>query len=202
MIAIIAGTVVSRSVTHVEVQTSGGVAYDIAIPLALFEQLPADGEPVTIHTHLAVREDAWELYGFASRHERAVFRRLLSAKGVGPALALGIISAIGGDRVVQALRQKDIATLVRVPRVGRKKAEQIVLDLADKMDDLAGGDVGSVVPGGASSARSSSGPVSDAVRALVALGYPEADAHDAVRSAGVQGDVAATVRAALAVLND
>lgn len=202
MIAIIAGTVVSRSVTHVEVQTPGGVAYDIAIPLALFEQLPADGEPVTIHTHLAVREDAWELYGFSSRHERAVFRRLLSAKGVGPALALGIISAIGADRVVQALRQKDIATLVRVPRVGRKKAEQIVLDLADKMDDLAGGDVGSVVPGGASSARSSSGPVSDAVRALVALGYPEADAYDAVRSAGVQGDVAATVRAALAVLND
>lgn len=201
MIAIIAGTVVSRSVTHVEVLTPGGVAYDIAIPLALFEQLPADGEPVTIHTHLAVREDAWELYGFASRHERAVFRRLLSAKGVGPALALGIISAIGADRVVQALRHKDIATLVRVPRVGRKKAEQIVLDLADKMDDLAG-DAGAVVAGGVAPARSSSGPVSDAVRALVALGYPEADAHDAVRSAGVQGDVAATVRAALAVLND
>jgi Holliday junction DNA helicase RuvA len=202
VIAIISGTVVSRSVTHVEVLTAGGVGYDIAIPLALFEQLPADGEPITVHTHLAVREDVWELYGFSSRYERAVFRRLLSAKGVGPALALGIISAIGAERVVHALRQKDIGTLVRVPRVGRKKAEQIVLDLADKMDDLAIGAQGTVPTGSASTTRSGGAPVTDAVRALVALGYPEADAHDAVRSAGVQGDVAATVRAALALLND
>jgi Holliday junction DNA helicase RuvA len=198
MIASVTGRLVSRRVDLVELETSGGLGYEVHIPLSVFEQLPADGERLTLHTHLAVREDAWELYGFGSRFERSVFRRLLSAKGVGPALALGILSAIGAERVVEALRDRDVNTLVRAPRVGRKKAEQIVLDLADKVDDLAApgassghGRGGAVAGGGAS----------DAVRALVALGYPDAEAREAVRSAGVAGDVAATVRAALASLN-
>ena len=198
MIASLTGTLVSRGVSLVELETSGGTGYEVHIPLSVFEQLPDEGATLTLYTHLAVREDAWELYGFGSRFERAVFRRLLSAKGVGPALALGILSAIGAEGVVEALRERDVNTLVRAPRVGRKKAEQIVLDLADKIDDLA---APTASPARGRAPAGKGGSASDAERALVALGYPEAEARDAVREAGVAGDVAATVRAALGVLN-
>jgi holliday junction DNA helicase RuvA len=197
MIALLTGRLVSRSVSMVEIETNGGVGYEVHIPLSAFEALPAEGKTLTLHTHLTVREDAWELYGFVSRFERSVFRRLLSAKGVGPALALGILSTLGAETVVEALRSRDLDTLVRAPRVGRKKAEQIVLDLAEKVDDLAA----PIAAGGAARRGTRGGANSDAVRALVALGYGEAEAQGAVREAGVAGDVAATVRAALAVLN-
>lgn len=196
MISQIAGTLVHRALDRVEIMTAGGVAYECHIPLSVFESLPAEGKPVTLYTHLAVREDAWQLYGFDSAYERSVFQRLLVAKGVGPALALGILSSLTAERVVRALREKDILTLTRVPRVGRKKAEQIILDLADKIDAV----------GSAPSASGSAGvsPVSDdAVRALVALGYSQVDADRAVRSVvegGATGDVSVVVRAALAKL--
>lgn len=176
--------------------TASGVAYECHIPLSVFESLPDEGQPVTLFTHLSVREDAWQLYGFDSAYERSVFQRLLVAKGVGPALALGILSSLTAERVVRALREKDVLTLMRVPRVGRKKAEQIILDLADKIDAV----------GNAPSATGASGasPVSDdAVRALVALGYAQIDADRAVRwvvEAGSGGDVSVVVRAALAKL--
>jgi Holliday junction DNA helicase RuvA len=197
MIALVTGRLVSRSVSLVEIATSGGVGYEVHIPLSVFEQLPADDAVLTLYTHYVVREDARELYGFVSRFERAVFRRLLSAKGVGPALALGIVSAIGAEKVVEALRTRDLNTLVRAPRVGRKKAEQIVLDLAEKVDDLAA----PMATGGRGRAGAGGGANADAVRALVALGYAESEAQAAVREVGGTGDVAAVVRAALALLN-
>ena len=162
MIAQVSGVLITREIDRVEIMTAGGLAYELLIPLSVFESLPALNAGVVLHTHLSVREDAWHLYGFASPHERAVFQKLLVAKGVGPALALGIMSALSADRVVQAIREKDVATLMRVPRVGRKKAEQLILDLADKMDALggtlaAGGKTGVVAPAAGS----------DATRALV-----------------------------------
>ncbi|MBP6775231.1 MAG: Holliday junction branch migration protein RuvA [Gemmatimonadaceae bacterium] len=191
MISQIAGTLVHRELDRVEIMTAGGVAYECHIPLSVFETLPAEGKPVTLFTHLSVREDAWQLYGFDSAYERSVFQRLLIAKGVGPALALGILSSLTAERVVRALREKDITTLMRVPRVGRKKAEQIILDLADKIDAV----------GAAPSSSGASSPASDdAVRALVALGYAQIDADRAVRSAveaGAGGDVSRVVREAL-----
>ena len=128
MIALVSGTLVRRELDRVEILTAGGVGYECLIPLSVFESLPQEGATITLHTHLAVREDAWHLYGFSDRYDRAVFQRLLVAKGVGPALALGILSSLTPERVVRALREKDITTLMRVPRVGRKKAEQIILD--------------------------------------------------------------------------
>jgi Holliday junction DNA helicase RuvA len=195
MIALLTGSLLLKDLDRVEVMTTGGVGYECLIPLSVFETLPAVGDPVTLHTHLVVREDAWLLYGFRTTQERAVFQKLLGAKGVGPALALGILSALTPERVVRALREKDVTTLMRVPRVGRKKAEQILLDLADKMDGLAS------APGGVGSA----GPVGDdAIRALVALGYAQAEADKAVRgvleAGGTGGDVSVVVRAALARL--
>ncbi|MEQ1694083.1 MAG: Holliday junction branch migration protein RuvA [Gemmatimonas sp.] len=196
MISQIAGTIVVRQLDRVEIMTAGGVAYECHIPLSVFETLPALGKPVTLFTHLAVREDAWQLYAFDTAYERSVFQRLLVAKGVGPALALGILSSLTAERVVRALREKDITTLMRVPRVGRKKAEQIILDLADKIDAVG------AAPG-ATGAASASPVADDAVRALVALGYAQADADRAVRAITdtVGGaDVSVMVRAALARL--
>ena len=121
-----------------------------------------------------------------------MFQRLLVAKGVGPALALGILSSLTPERVVRALREKDITTLMRVPRVGRKKAEQIILDLADKMDTVGSAPTAS---GAAAS------PVADdAIRALIALGYNQLEADRAVRGvmdSGGGADVGAVVRGAL-----
>lgn len=176
MISQLFGRLVVREIDHVEIMTEGGVGYEIAIPLSAYEALPKVGETATLHTHLVVREDGWQLYGFATPFERRVFRRVLDAKGVGPALALGMLSALSADRLVRAIREKDIATLQSVPRVGRKKAEQLVLDLADKLDELG---VASV-PGGP---RPEGAGADDAIRALVSLGYTLAEAEKAVRAA-------------------
>ncbi|WP_353266829.1 Holliday junction branch migration protein RuvA [Gemmatimonas sp.] len=195
MISQISGTLISREFDRVEIMTAGGLAYECLIPLSVYEALPAEGKAVTLFTHLSVREDAWQLFGFSHAYERAVFQKLLVAKGVGPSLALGILSALTPERVVRALREKDITTLMRVPRVGRKKAEQIILDLADKIDSVGSGPA----TGGAPST-----PVADdAMRALMALGYNQADADRAVRAVlegGGTADVSSVVRGALAKL--
>jgi holliday junction DNA helicase RuvA len=175
VIAQIAGRLLAKDLDRVEVMTSGGVGYELAIPLSAYEALPRAGEEVTLHTHLVVREDGWLLFGFATMIERRVFQKLLTANGVGPALALGLLSHLSADRLVRALREKDIVTLQSVPRVGRKKAERLVLDLADKLDDLPSETVGGVRPDGAGA--------DDAIRALVSLGYTTADAERAVRAA-------------------
>ncbi len=197
MIAQVTGTIVHRELERVELLTAGGVAYECLIPLGVFEALPRDNGPITLHTHLVVREDAWHLYGFLQPYERAVFQKLLVAKGVGPALALGILSALTPERVVRALRDKDITTLMRVPRVGRKKAEQIILDLADKMDSIGSAPTQAGGVGGGSAMSD------DSVRALVALGYNQAEADRAVRAVmegGSAREVSAIVRAALGML--
>jgi Holliday junction DNA helicase RuvA len=141
----------------------------------VIESIGRIGDRLSLHTHLVVKDDGWQLFGFATLHERRVFQKLLLAKGVGPALALGMLSTLSADRVVRALRDRDIATLQRVPRVGRKKAEQMVLDLADKLDDLGGGAPGAARPDGAGA--------EDAIRALVSLGYSQVDAERAVAAA-------------------
>jgi Holliday junction DNA helicase RuvA len=175
MIAQIAGRLLAKDLDRVEVMTSGGVGYELAIPLGVYETLPRAGEDVMLHTHLVVREDGWLLFGFASAVERRVFQKLLTANGVGPSLALGLLSHLSADRLVRALREKDVTTLQSVPRVGRKKAERLVLDLADKLDDLPTDGVPGVRPEGAGA--------EDAIRALVSLGYTTADAERAVRGA-------------------
>lgn len=178
MISQVAGSLVNKELDRVEVMTSSGVAYELTIPLSTYEALPRKGEACTLHTHLVVKEDGWQLFGFANVFERRVFQRVLDAKGVGPALAIGMLSTLSAERVVRAIREKDIATLQSVPRVGRKKAEQLVLDLAEKMDDLVAGDGrreagdGARIPG-----------AEDAVRALVSLGYSLPDSERAVKAA-------------------
>ncbi len=178
-----------------EIFTSGGVAYELAIPLGVYETLPRIGEETMLHTHLVVRDDAGLLFGFATVHAKRVCPRLLTANGVGPSLALGLLSTLSADRLVRAIREKDIATLQGVPRVGKKKAERLVLDLSDKLDDVAGSPVVSGV-------RAEGAHAEDAIRALVSLGYATVDAEKAVRSVLDTGPVKLSapelIRAALA----
>lgn len=196
MISQVTGTLAAKDLDRAEVMTPGGVAYELLVPLSVYETLPRVGETVTLHTHLVVKEDGWQLFGFGSVYDRKVFQRVLGAKGVGPALALALLSTLTAERVVRAVRDKDIATLQGVPRVGRKKAEQLILDLADKLDDLqAGGPAGGAASLGGASAE-------DAVRALVSLGYGASDAERAVRAAidslGRGAALADLIRTALA----
>ncbi len=187
MIASIRGTLVVRDPTGIVVETAGGTGYLLDIPISVFERLPALGAPVHLYTELVVREDAWSLFGFDSQTERAVFRRLMGASGVGPRLALGILSALGPDRTVRAIRDKDLAALASVSGIGRKKAERIALELGDRLDDLPAADP---VPS----------PSADAVRYVIALGYNAATAETAVRAAldaGTKPETAALVARAL-----
>lgn len=176
MISQISGTLALRELDRVEVLTPGGVGYELLIPLGVYEGLPKVGQAVALHTHLVVKEDGWQLYGFGSAYERRVFQRVLAAKGVGPALALGLLSTLSAERLVRAIREKDIPTLQSVPRVGRKKAEQLILDLADKLDDVQGS-------GGGGGPRPEGAAAEDAIRALVSLGYSSVDAEKGVRAA-------------------
>lgn len=175
MISRISGRLVAKDLDRVEIMTAGGVGYELAIPLSVYETLPKPGEEVTLDTHLVVREDQWLLFGFGNATERRVFQKLLGANGVGPALALGLLSTLTADRLVRAIQDKDIATLQGVPRVGKKKAERLILDLADKLDDVPREITSGLRPEGAGA--------EDAIRGLVSLGYTAADAEKAVRSA-------------------
>ena len=175
MIAAVSGKLVVKELDHVEIMTAGGVGYLLQIPLSVYEALPKLGDTASLHTHLVVKEDGWQLFGFATPFERRVFQRVLGAKGVGPALALGMLSTLSAERVVRAIREKDVATLQSVPRVGRKKAEQLILDLADKLDDVQA----DAAPG---APRPAVAGAEDAIRALVSLGYTTADAEKAVRA--------------------
>lgn len=196
MIVQVAGVLLTKELDRVEILTDGGVAYELAVPLNAYEALPKVGERAALHTYLVVKEDGWQLFGFTAAYERRVFQKVLGAKGVGPALALGLLSSLTADRLVRAIREKDVPTLQSVPRVGRKKAEQLILDLADKLDDLQQSGAQSGV------GRSAAPGTEDAIRALVSLGYSTADAEKAVRGvldSGTKGlSAPELIRAALA----
>ena len=197
MISRIRGTLLRRDLTACEIMTGGGVAYVVEIPLSVFERLPKEGVEIELRTHQLFREDAQVLYGFVEEMERNVFARLLTASGVGPKLALAMLSRLSPDRLVRAITDRDIATLRQIPGLGTKKAERLVLELADKLQDLAF--AGAATPG-----RPEGRAAEDAVAALVALGYTPGDATQAVRAAldekGALGGIE-LIKAALAAMN-
>ena len=174
MISRIRGTLLRRDLGNIEVMTAGGVGYELQIPLNVFEHLPQEGSDVELLTYQVVREDAHELFGFLHERERRLFSRLLSASGVGPKLALSMLSTMPAQRLVRAIVEKDIAALRQIPGLGAKKAEKLAVELADRLDDLALAVAG---------VRAEGKTADDAVGALVALGYSPADATQAVRNA-------------------
>ena len=162
-----------------------GVGYDLESPMSTFYNLPAAGKQVVLFTHLAIRDDAHVLYGFASESERSLFRALLKVSGVGAKMALVILSGMSADEFAACIQAGDTASLVRLPGVGKKSAERLVVEMRDRLSklDLA---QGVVLPGGGSQATERT-PVSDAVGALVALGYKPNDASRMVRTQECEG---------------
>jgi Holliday junction DNA helicase RuvA len=192
VIASVSGILAEREAEAVVIQTESGLGYEIAVPLGVFERLPVRGSRCTLHTELVVREDGWTLYGFDTPGERTVFQRLLGASGLGPKLALGILSALGPQRTVRAITTKDIAMLSTVSGIGKKRAEKLAVELSDRFADLP------QLSSPAEAARAAPGDA--AVLALGKLGYAPAAADEAVRAAladGTADETPALVRRAL-----
>jgi Holliday junction DNA helicase RuvA len=175
MIGRISGTLLEKSPPQVLVDAAG-VGYEIDVPMSTFYNLPALGAPVTLLTHLVVREDAHQLFGFLTAQERATFRLLVRISGIGPRTALAILSGLSVSELAQAVSGQQAARLVKVPGIGKKTAERLLLELKDKLAPDLG---------------ASAGPRSDAqadiVQALIALGYSERDAGSALK--GMPSDI-------------
>jgi len=149
-----------------------GVAYEVDVPMSTFYNLPANGERVTLFTHLVVREDAHLLYGFGSESERRAFRQLLKVNGIGAKIALSVLSGLSVAELANAITLQETARLTRVPGIGKKTAERLLLELKDKL----GADVTQAV-----GVNRSPPPTSDIMHALLALGYSEKEAAAAIK---------------------
>ena len=189
MISGVRGNLQSVDIDVATIETAGGISYEVLVPLGVLGRLPGPGGSVQLYTELVVREDQWLLVGFDTAHERLVFRRLLTANGFGPRLALALLSTLGPDRAVRAILGNDLAALGSVSGIGKKKAERLVLELRDRFKDLP-----------AASTPAEVRPDQASVSALVGLGYTAATAEDAVRAVLVDGateDTSLIVRRAL-----
>ena len=164
----------------------GGVAYELDVPMSTFYSLPATGEGVSLYTHLVVREDAHTLYGFATLEERTAFRQLIRISGVGARTALAVLSGLSVGDLAQAVTMQDAATLTRIPGIGKKTAERLLLELKGKLAEAT--------------ASAGSQHASDVVNALVALGYSDKEAAAAVKGVTPGIPVAEAIRAALKAL--
>jgi Holliday junction DNA helicase RuvA len=197
MIAFLRGKLLEALPTQVVVDVNG-VGYEVLIPLSSFDKLPAPGGEVTLLTHLAVREDAHVLYGFVSTAERDLFRLLIhTVSGIGPKIALSVLSGMTPTAFRGAVANGDVKALSRISGVGKKTAERIVVELKDKFGAAGAWEAASA--GRALSPEDQR--VSDAVLALVALGFKQVEAHDTVRAVqnllGSQATVEELVRGAL-----
>ena len=173
MIAHLRGRLFSKQPQQVIVEAAG-VGYDVAISVSTYTSLPTEGAEVSLHIHTQVREDTLALYGFLDRNEKRIFERLITVSGVGPKLAITIQSGLPSDRLVAALRAQDHATLTRIPGVGKKLAERLVVELKDKLEDMAV----------AAPAVAAAGPAAeDVLSALVNLGYQRPSAQKAIEAA-------------------
>lgn len=180
MIGHIRGTLLDKRAPWLLLDVAG-VGYELEAPMTVFYELGAVGEDVAFFTHFVVREDAQLLYAFASRYERELFRALIKVNGVGPKMALAILSGMEAARLVRCIEQQDITSLVKVPGVGKKTAERLVIEMSDRIAKLEGGHA--VAAGGGVGGTQLDIPVDavqDAVAALEALGYRSRDASLAV----------------------
>ena len=174
MIGRLRGTLLNKQPPTLLIEV-GGVGYDVEAPLSTFAVLPAVNQEAILHTHLAVREDAQVLYGFATLGERDLFRDLIKVSGIGAKLALTILSGTDADELARCVRDDDVAALTRLPGIGRKTAQRLLVELRDRMPgDLAGGS------GAGGTARPQS-PENDAREALISLGFKPDDAARRLR---------------------
>jgi Holliday junction DNA helicase RuvA len=195
MIAHLRGKLLAKHPNQAIVETTG-VGYDVTISVPTFSDLPAAGSEVALHIHTHVRDDAIALYGFLQRTEKALFEKLITVSGIGPTLAIKILSGVAAAEMIGAIRGNDIARLTRIPGIGRKTAERMVLELRDKLPE-AGAAPSSALP-------AMSAMEEDVLSALVNLGYQRAAAEKALAVTtknGKGGSFDAMFREALAGLS-
>ena len=193
MLAKITGTLLDKQPPQIIIDTKHGLAYEIDVPMSTFYTLPNTGESVTLFLHLAIREDAQLLFGFATAAERASFRMLIKISGIGARTALGILSGLSSDDLQQAVRTQDISRLCSIPGIGKKTAERLVLELKDKLKGES-----------FNFTQAATAPHSerdDVAAALTALGYADKEIAAALKQIPTDVGVSAGIRAALGWLS-
>jgi len=190
MIGRLSGTLLEKNPPQILIET-GGVGYDLEVPMSTFYNLPATGERVTLFTHLLVREDAHLLYGFGSAAERQAFRQLLKISGVGARTALAVLSGLSVAELAEAVTMQESGRLVKIPGIGKKTAERLLLELKDK---LGGNFTGGLAVNRAAPASS------DVLHALLGLGYSDKEAQHAVKQLPEGVSVSDGIRQALRLL--
>lgn len=189
MIGYLRGTLLEKQPPHVILDVNG-VGYELEVPMTTLFQLPAVGDPLVLHVHLVVREDAQLLYGFYAKRDRALFRELIRLNGVGPKLALALMSGMSVDELIQCVNAEDTSRLMKVPGVGKKTADRLLVELKDRFKNwdstpLAG--QGNIEPAGSSTVTPAHSAEKDAVGALVSLGFKPAEASRSVSAVFEEG---------------
>ncbi len=191
MIGRLSGTLLEKNPPQILLDVQG-VGYEVDVPMSTFYSLPALHEKVVLHTHFVVREDAQLLYGFATNEERIAFRQLLKISGVGPKLALSVLSGLSIGDLAAAVANKDATRLTKIPGVGKKTAERLLLELQGKF---------AVTGAGAVQGAQATSSGNDIVNALLALGYNEKEADWAAKQLPKDADVSSGIRQALKLLS-
>ena len=189
MFAKISGTLIEKNPPQIVIDTAQGLAYEIDVPMSTFYNLPQLGEPVVLFLHLAIREDAQQLFGFSTAAERSSFKMLIKISGIGARTALGILSGLSSEDLQQAVVQQDISRLMSIPGIGKKTAERLILELKDKLN-------------GASfnftqAAQAPHNDRDDIAAALAALGYADKEINNALKHVPADVGVSAGIRHAL-----
>ncbi len=198
MIGRLRGTIAEKQPPLILLDVNG-VGYEVEAPMSTFYQLPETGQPVALHTHMVVREDAQLLFGFATEDERRLFRTLIKVNGVGARMALAILSGISADDFARSVQDGDTASLVRLPGIGKKTAERLIVEMRDRLADWGSN---ASLPGTGALAQSEQLPPSDhsrdALSALIALGYKPPEASRLISKVDIEGmDSEGIIRAAL-----
>ncbi|MFT6926443.1 MAG: Holliday junction DNA helicase RuvA [Psychromonas sp.] len=203
MIGRLRGVLIEKQPPEVLIEVSG-VGYEVQLPMSSFYALPDAGEEAIIYTHFVVREDAQLLYGFADKHERAMFRELIKVNGVGPKLALAILSGMSANQFVQCIHNDAVTTLVKLPGVGKKTAERLVVEMKDRLKNWTGADLLTpesdkmVFDNEFSNSAAHGNAKDEAISALVSLGYKPVLAEKVIQQVYQEGmDCEALIRSSL-----
>jgi len=183
MIGFLRGTLAAKRAPSMVLDVAG-VGYEIDVPMSTFFKLPEVGQPLTLHTHLVVREDAHNLFGFLTEAERTLFRTLIKVSGVGAKLALGILSGISVEEFHRSVQTNNTAALVRLPGVGKKTAERLIIELRDR---LPAGEGTTLPASTAGTTMGDASPVQEAVSALISLGFKPQDAAAMIKKLPAEG---------------
>lgn len=194
MIAHLSGTLLAKNPPQIVLDVHG-VGYELDVPMSTFYKLPDTGQPVSLHTQLVIREDAHVLFGFATQDEKNAFRQLLKVSGIGARTALAVLSGMSVEELVQAVALQESARIIKIPGIGKKTAERLLLELRDKL--------AAALPAAAAAAHTGAAarPANDILNALLALGYSEREAAAAIKALPEDIAVSDGIRAALKSLS-